>query len=94
MEIVSPDRDRFSLFFRQLDLGRVVGGVEFASDRQATGGGRVRDEVDDHPVGGEGPAAPVEADPEEHPVFDLVTLRSARRQVRLSRFSVIGSYGR
>ena len=64
------------LFVGDLDSGRVVPLVELGVDFEALSRCRVRDELDEDPVGGERATAPVHRDEAEQPVLD-VPLRGA-----------------
>ena len=64
-----------------LDALGVEGFVEFGADGQSGAGGCARDQVDDDFVAGQRLSTPVRRDLAEQPVFDLVPLGGARREV-------------
>ena len=64
-----------------LDTGEVGVGVELAADLQAGCGGGVGDEIDDDLMACQRSAAPVLGDVRKEPVFNLVPLAGARREV-------------
>jgi hypothetical protein len=64
-----------------LDAFGVGGVVKFGGDGQAGAGGGARYQVDDDFVAGQRLAAPVHRDLAEQPVFDLVPLGGAWREV-------------
>src|SRR4051812_12934859 len=64
-----------------LDAGGVRAGVEGRADREAGAGGGAPDELDDDFATDEWSSAPVFGDVAEHPVFDLVPLAGAGREV-------------
>ena len=80
MERVVGDVDGSELLVGDFDLGVLVV-VEAGVDLQAGAGARRGDRVDDHLVGGQGPAAPVLGDEAEQAVFDFVPFRCAGREV-------------
>ena len=69
------------LFVRDLPALRIFALVDLGPDAQARLGPGRGDEVDDRHQAGQRPAAPVGADVREQPVFDLVPLAGARREV-------------
>src|ERR1035438_4666081 len=71
LELVACDRHGGELLVGDLDSGRVVPLVELGVDLEALFCRRVRDQLDDDPVGGERAAAPVHCDEAEEPVLDL-----------------------
>src|ERR1700758_3938681 len=77
--VVAGDVDGGDLVFGDLDLCGVDGRVQAGVDLQAGGGGG--DQVEDHLVAAQRPAAPVDADEREQPVLDLVPLRRSRRKM-------------
>ena len=79
--LVSGEVDGGDLFLGDFDLGRVDGRVQAGVDLQAGAGGGRADQVDDHLVAGQRPAAPVEADEAEQPVLDFVPFRGPGREV-------------
>src|ERR1039457_3039224 len=81
LELVACDRHGGELLVGDLDSGRVVPLFELGVDLEALFCRRVRDQLDDDPVGGERATAPVHRDEAEQPVLDLVPLRGAGRVV-------------
>src|SRR5207344_1556951 len=61
--------------------GGVVAGIQGGLHAQPAAGGGGGDGLDDHLVAGQRSAPPVEGDVGEQPVFDLVPLGGARREV-------------
>src|SRR5229473_2785639 len=81
MKRVSPELEFGHLLVGNLQPGRISIGVELAFHSQASGGGSGCNKVDDDLMTDERFAPPVLADEREQPMFDLVPLARARREV-------------
>ena len=81
MECVPLDGQTGHLLIGHLLAGRIAALVQFGLNRQAAPGGRCPDQVHYHLTTDQGPAPPVLRDMTEHPMFDLVPLARAGREV-------------
>jgi len=72
MEVVAGDGEGIDFRVGDLDALGIVGGVEFAGDRQAGLGGGCSDQFDDGKAAGQRSGAPVLRDVAKEPVLDLV----------------------
>ena len=81
MKLVSPELEFGHLLVGNFQPRRISVGVELAFHRQAGGGGCGGNEVDYDFMTDKRLAPPVLTDEREEPMFDLVPLAGARREV-------------
>src|SRR5262245_39655073 len=81
MELVLLDLEGTEFLGRDLLAGGVFPALDLRLDDETTTVRRVRDQVDDDLVSAQWSAPPVDRDEREQPVFDLVPLAGARREV-------------
>ena len=81
VKAVTAKIDLLHLGGRDLTAGRIFAAIQSASDRQAFGGRRLGNEIDDGLVISQRFAAPIRRDEGKQAVLDLVPLARARRKM-------------
>jgi hypothetical protein len=81
MEVVTFDGQRGEFLVRDFDSRRVVSIIELRLDAQTFRGRRVTDQIDDDLAADQRPTTPILGDVAKHPMFDLIPLAGAWREM-------------